>query len=58
LTSALTAGAHTITATYPGEANFKASTGSFNGGLEAGAGFEFSQDTYVVAERGGSITIV
>src|SRR5262249_1198402 len=33
------------------------SQGTYNGGQTAGSGFEFSQANYVVAERGGSVTI-
>ena len=56
LTSAIPAGTHTFTAEYFGEANFNASIGTFLGG-QMGSVFEFSQVTYVVAERGGSAMI-
>jgi uncharacterized delta-60 repeat protein len=53
---ALPAGTHTFTAEYSGEANFNASNGTFLGGA-GGTAFEFSQATYVVTERGGSVAI-
>src|SRR6185436_12838721 len=56
VTSALPAGNHTFSAEYSGDANFNASTGTFIG-QEPGSTFEFSQATYLVAERGGSVTI-
>jgi hypothetical protein len=54
--SALPAGTHTFIAEYSGEANFNASNGTFIGG-QLDSVFEFSQATYVVGERGGSVAI-
>jgi hypothetical protein len=56
-TSGLTAGAHTITADYSGDSNFNASSGSLSGEQAVGVVVEFSQATYTVAERAGSVTI-
>jgi hypothetical protein len=54
--SALPAGTHTFNAEYSGEANFNASNGTFIGG-QTDSVFEFSQATYNVTERGGSVAI-
>jgi hypothetical protein len=56
-TSGLSAGAHTVTANYLGDANFNASTGALPGGLAVGGVIEFSQPLYIVGERNGSVTI-
>ncbi|HWS90011.1 MAG TPA: aryl-sulfate sulfotransferase [Pyrinomonadaceae bacterium] len=55
----LPAGNHAITAEFLDNANFLASTGALAGGqtIVAGGLFEFSQATYTVAERGGSVTV-
>jgi hypothetical protein len=56
-TASLTAGTHTITADYGGDSNFNASAGTLSGGQAVGVVIEFSQATYTVAERAGSVTI-
>jgi uncharacterized delta-60 repeat protein len=56
VTSTISAGMHTFTAEYSGDGNFNTSTGSVVGG-QAGDSIQFSQATFVVAERGGSIAI-
>ncbi len=55
--SSITTGLHTFSADYSGDANFNASTGEVTGG-QAGSAFEFDRDRYLVAERGGAVTIV
>jgi uncharacterized delta-60 repeat protein len=55
--SAISAGSHTVTADYSGDANFNASNGTFTGETSGGSVFEFSLANYVVAERGGAVTI-
>src|SRR6185369_9970581 len=57
VTSELSAGTHTLTAEYSGEANFESSAGSLITEKPAGSVFEFSQASYGVAERGGFVTI-
>jgi uncharacterized delta-60 repeat protein len=57
VTSALSAGTHTLTVEYSGEANFEPSAGSLITEQPAGSVFEFSQASYGVAERGGFVTI-
>jgi len=57
VTSAPSAGTHTLTAEYSGEANFEPSAGSLITEKLAGSLFEFSQASYGVAERGGFVTI-
>jgi uncharacterized delta-60 repeat protein len=57
VTSALSAGTHTLTAEYSGEANFDPSFGTLITERLAGSVFEFSQASYGVAERGGFVTI-
>ena len=56
-TSGLSAGSHTITADYSGDANFNASAGALSAAQVVGGLIEFSQATYTVAERGGSTLI-
>ena len=56
-TSTLTGGTHAITATYSGDTNFSSSASTLSGGQVVGSLFGFSQATYSVAERAGSITI-
>jgi uncharacterized repeat protein (TIGR01451 family) len=58
-TSALTAGNHTITADYSGDANLLASTGTLAGGQTVAFRplIKFSQPTYSVNENGNVITI-
>jgi hypothetical protein len=56
-TSALSVGGHTVMADYSGDSDFAASTGTLPGGQAVNGGFEFSQATYTVSERGGSIVI-
>jgi CSLREA domain-containing protein len=58
-TNALSLGSHTITADYSGDSNFNASTGTLQGGqtVTVGGVFNFSQATYTVGERDGSVTI-
>ena len=58
-TSALTAGNHTITADYSGDANLLASTGTLAGGqtVQFRPLLKFSQPAYSVNENGNVITI-
>jgi hypothetical protein len=57
-TSALSTGGHTITAEYSGDANFSISSGALSvSQVVAATLFNFSQATYTVNERDGSITI-
>jgi hypothetical protein len=57
-TSALSLGSHTITADYSGDANFNASSGALSASQVVAVDlFNFSQTTYTVNERDGSITI-
>jgi hypothetical protein len=57
--SSLTAGLHTITADYSGDANFQAGTGTLSGGqlVSNQALLSFSQAEYSVNESTGFITI-
>jgi uncharacterized delta-60 repeat protein len=57
VTSALSAGSHTLTAEYSGEANFEPSADTLVTEKLEGSVFEFSQASYGVAERGGFVTI-
>ena len=56
-TSSLTAGLHTITADYSGDANFLVSTGTLSGGQQVGAIIRFSSPTYNTTESSRSATI-
>jgi hypothetical protein len=56
-TNTLSLGSHTITADYSGDLNFSVSTGTLSGGQSVSEGLEFSQATFTVNERGGSVTI-
>jgi CSLREA domain-containing protein len=56
-TSALSPGAHTLTADYSGDSNFSPSSGTLSGGQATGSVFEFSQAVYTVAERGGTVAV-
>jgi len=56
-TSALTAGAHSVTAEYGGDANFKTATGTLASGQVVGGLFEFVQSVFAVNERDGSVAV-
>ncbi|MDQ3744897.1 MAG: Ig-like domain repeat protein, partial [Acidobacteriota bacterium] len=54
-TSGLTAGSHGLRVNYSGDANFFSSTNGI--GLTVQSGVEFTQATYTVGERDGSVSI-
>jgi uncharacterized repeat protein (TIGR01451 family) len=56
-TTTLTAGAHTITADYLGDANFSTSTGTLSGGQVVGTVLVFSASTYNTTESSFAATI-
>jgi uncharacterized repeat protein (TIGR01451 family) len=56
-TSSLSAGVHTITADYSGDAGFLTSTGTLAGGQQVGSIIRFSASNYNTTEGSGSTTI-
>ena len=56
-TSILTAGLHTVSASYSGDANFFPSALPVAVGVFVGSDISFSQSLYTVAERAGSVQI-